>query len=80
MRLADLANQYINDRKPWIIAKDDSRADELQAVCTQSLNLFRMLITWLAPVVPKLAERSGEFFAPSDHHRKRPGPTHRATA
>ena len=61
MRLADLANQYINDRKPWIIAKDDSRADELQAVCTQSLNLFRMLITWLAPVVPKLAERSGEF-------------------
>ena len=61
MALADLANQYINDVKPWIIAKDDTRADELQAVCTQGLNLFRMLITWLAPVVPKLAERSGEF-------------------
>ena len=61
MALADLANQYINDVKPWIIAKDDTRADELQAVCTQGLNFFRMLITWLAPVVPKLAERSGEF-------------------
>ena len=61
MALADLANQYINDVKPWIIAKDDTRADELQAVCTQGLNLFRMLVTWLAPVVPKLAERSGEF-------------------
>ncbi len=61
MALADLANQYINDVKPWIIAKDDTRADELQAVCTQGLNFFRMLVTWLAPVVPKLAERSGEF-------------------
>ena len=61
MALADLANQYINDVKPWIIAKDGARADELQAVCTQGLNLFRMLVTWLAPVVPKLAERSGEF-------------------
>ena len=61
MALADLANQYINDVKPWIIAKDSARADELQAVCTQGLNLFRMLVTWLAPVVPKLAERSGEF-------------------
>ena len=61
MALADLANQYINDRKPWIIAKDESRADELQAVCTQGLNLFRMLMTWLAPVVPELARRSGEF-------------------
>ncbi|HCK75634.1 MAG TPA: methionine--tRNA ligase, partial [Gammaproteobacteria bacterium] len=61
MALADLANQYINDLKPWIIAKDESRAEELQEVCTQGLNLFRILITWLAPVVPELARRSGEF-------------------
>ncbi|MAF06567.1 MAG: methionine--tRNA ligase [Acidiferrobacteraceae bacterium] len=61
MALADIANQYINDVKPWVIAKDQSRADELQAVCTQGLNLFRMLVTWLAPVVPQLADRSAEF-------------------
>ena len=61
MSLADLANQYINDLKPWIIAKDPDRRAELQAVCTHGLNLFRMLITWLAPVVPDLAERSAQF-------------------
>ena len=61
MSLADMANQYINDLKPWIIAKDPDRRDELQAVCTHGLNLFRMLITWLAPVVPDLAERSAQF-------------------
>jgi methionyl-tRNA synthetase len=61
MALADLANQYINDVKPWVIAKDQGRTDELQAVCTQGLNLFRMLVTWLAPVVPQLADRSAEF-------------------
>jgi methionyl-tRNA synthetase len=61
MALADLANQFINDHKPWIIAKDPNQRDQLQAVCTQGLNLFRMLITWLAPVVPDLAERSAEF-------------------
>ena len=61
MALADLANQFINDHKPWIIAKDPNQRDQLQAVCTQGLNLFRMLITWLAPVVPDLADRSAEF-------------------
>jgi len=61
MSLADTANQYINDLKPWIIAKDPDRRDELHAVCTHGLNLFRMLITWLAPVVPDLAERSARF-------------------
>ena len=61
MALADLANQFINDHKPWIIAKEPDQRDELQAVCTQGLNLFRMLITWLAPVVPDLADRSAEF-------------------
>ena len=49
MSLADTANQYINDLKPWIIAKDPDRRDELHAVCTHGLNLFRMLITWLRP-------------------------------
>jgi len=61
MSLADIANQYINDVKPWVIAKDEGRKDELQAVCTQGLNLFRMLVTWLGPVVPQLAYRSAEF-------------------
>jgi len=61
MRLADRANQYIDERKPWIIARDPSRAAEVQAVCTDSLNHFRVLALYLKPVLPALAERAEAF-------------------
>ncbi len=61
MRLADRANQYIDERKPWVAARDEERAAEVQAVCTQGLNLFRVLATYLAPIVPTLAERGQRF-------------------
>ncbi|MEX0900397.1 MAG: methionine--tRNA ligase [Gammaproteobacteria bacterium] len=61
MALADRANQYIDEHKPWVIAKDPSRTDEVQAVCTQGLNLYRQLITYLAPVLPRTAQRSADF-------------------
>jgi len=61
MALADAANQFIDERKPWVIAKDTARDDELQAVCTQGLNLFRILVTYLKPVLPRLAEASEAF-------------------
>ncbi|MBP80911.1 MAG: methionine--tRNA ligase [Acidiferrobacteraceae bacterium] len=61
MALADQANQYINACQPWVIARDENRDGELQAICTQGLNLFRILMIWLAPVVPALAERSAAF-------------------
>ncbi len=61
MAQADRANQYIDEHKPWVIAKDESRQDEVQAVCTQGLNLFRQLMVWLAPVLPRTASRSAEF-------------------
>jgi len=60
MALADEANQYINDRKPWIIAGQGDRG-ELSAVCTTGLNLYRLLAGWLAPVLPGLAQRSAAF-------------------
>jgi methionyl-tRNA synthetase len=59
--LADRANQYIDAHKPWLLAKDPARAAEVQAVCTQGLNLFRALIIYLAPVLPSIAERAGRF-------------------
>lgn len=58
MALADKANQYIDEEKPWILAKDPSTLAEAQAVCTQGINLYRCLITYLAPVVPRLARDS----------------------
>jgi methionyl-tRNA synthetase len=59
--LADRANQYIDTQKPWNLAKDPSRAAEVLSVCTQGINLFRVLITYLAPVLPAMAERAGQF-------------------
>ena len=61
MSLADEANRYIDDNKPWVLVKDESRLDEVQAVCTQGINLFRSLMIYLAPVIPDIATRSREF-------------------
>ncbi len=62
MALADEANRYIDDRKPWVIAKQPGADAELQAVCTQGLNLFRVLALALAPVMPAMARQAAEFF------------------
>jgi methionyl-tRNA synthetase len=61
MGVADEANQYVNNRQPWIVAKQAGSDAELQAICCQGLNLFRLLITWLSPVTPSLAQRSSSF-------------------
>jgi methionyl-tRNA synthetase len=55
MLLADRANQYVDAHKPWVLAKDPSRLEEARAVATQGINLFRVLMTWLAPVLPGVA-------------------------
>jgi methionyl-tRNA synthetase len=55
MELADEANQYVDRKAPWLIAKDAARADELQRVCTTAIGLFRNLTVMLAPVLPRLA-------------------------
>jgi methionyl-tRNA synthetase len=58
MALADRANQYIDEKKPWIMAKDPSSSADVVAVCTLGLNLFRALILYLKPIVPALAARA----------------------
>jgi len=62
MALADRANQYIDQRKPWVLAKDPAQAAQVQDVCTQGLNLFRMLMIYLTPILPKMSERARQFF------------------
>jgi methionyl-tRNA synthetase len=62
MALADRANQYVDSRKPWMLAKDPKTHAEVQIVCTQGLNLFRVLMIYLQPVLPKMAERACAFF------------------
>ncbi len=61
MALADRANLYIDRHKPWLAAKDPARAAEVQAVCTQGLNLFRVLMVYLKPVMPQIAGRAEAF-------------------
>ena len=61
MALADEANRYIDDNKPWVIAKQEGADAELQAVCSQGLNLFRVLAAALRPVLPGIAARVETF-------------------
>lgn len=61
MALADRANQYIDDEKPWQLAKSPEQLGEVQAVATQGLNLFRVMMTYLAPVLPRTAEGAAAF-------------------
>ncbi|HYP66855.1 MAG TPA: methionine--tRNA ligase [Thiobacillaceae bacterium] len=61
MALADTANQYVNDAKPWDIAKQPDQDARLHGVCTVALNLFRLLALYLKPVLPKLAEAVEAF-------------------
>ncbi|MDX1404407.1 MAG: methionine--tRNA ligase [Woeseiaceae bacterium] len=55
MALADNANRYIESKKPWLMIKDEKQAADVQAVCTQGLNLFRTLMVYLTPVLPSVA-------------------------
>ncbi|MGV8940200.1 MAG: methionine--tRNA ligase [Lysobacter sp.] len=61
MSLADEANRYIDDHKPWVIAKQDGQDAQLQAVCSQGLNLFRVLNTALKPVLPRVTAQAEAF-------------------
>jgi len=63
MGLADKANQYIDDEKPWIRAKDPDQAAEVVGIVTLGLNLFRTLMIYLKPVIPGVAERTEAFLA-----------------
>jgi methionyl-tRNA synthetase len=62
IEVADEANGYVAEHAPWVLAKDESRRADLHVVCTLAINYFRLLTTYLAPIVPRMAARvSGDF-------------------
>jgi methionyl-tRNA synthetase len=61
MKLADRANQYIDEHKPWQLARNEAELPRVQAVCTQGLNLFRVLMTYLKPTLPEIAKAAEAF-------------------
>jgi methionyl-tRNA synthetase len=65
MALADRANEYIDREEPWKLKKEPEKAQVLRDVCTVALNLYRQLIVYLAPVLPKLAEQSAKLLSAS---------------
>ncbi|MDC0470329.1 methionine--tRNA ligase [Candidatus Pseudothioglobus singularis] len=61
MKLADKANQYIDEKKPWQLAKEEGKSQEVHEITSLAINLFRVLMTYLKPVLPEIAEKSEEF-------------------
>ncbi|GIU53291.1 methionine--tRNA ligase [Shewanella sp. KT0246] len=61
MALADLANAYVADAAPWQLIKDEAKQEEAHQVCSNALNLFRILVTYLKPVLPQLALKVESF-------------------
>ena len=61
MHLADEANAWIADKAPWAMNKIEGKQDEVQAICSLGINLFKQLIIYLKPVLPVLAENARQF-------------------
>lgn len=61
MHIADKANQYIDAAEPWVLAKQEGKEQEVQDCCTMGINLFRVIISYLAPVLPQVAEDAAKF-------------------
>jgi methionyl-tRNA synthetase len=62
IEIADKVNPFVESNAPWELRKDPANAQKLQDVCTVALNLFRQLAIYLSPVLPRLAEQTGELF------------------
>ncbi|PYE40346.1 methionine--tRNA ligase [Psychrobacter fozii] len=61
MQCADKANEYIDEKKPWSLAKQEGTEQEVQDVCSVAINIFRQLMVYLAPVLPELTNNAKEF-------------------
>lgn len=61
MALADKANQYIDEMKPWALAKEEGKDQQVHDICTMGINLFKVLIAYLKPVLPTTASEAEAF-------------------
>lgn len=66
MALADKANQYIDEQKPWVLAKEEGKDQQVQDVCSVGISLFRLLMIYLKPVLPTMAQQTAEFLNVAD--------------
>ncbi|XBC41508.1 MAG: methionine--tRNA ligase [Buchnera aphidicola (Nurudea yanoniella)] len=61
MQFSDMANSYIDKKKPWVMIKDIKKFKDLHNVCTTGINLFKIIMTWLKPIIPNLAKKAESF-------------------
>ncbi|KZZ52150.1 methionine--tRNA ligase, partial [Oleiphilus sp. HI0118] len=61
MELADIANQYIDEQAPWVVAKDPEQAERLHEICSNGINMFRQLMTYLGPILPTMLSKAESF-------------------
>ncbi len=61
IQIAEKANVYIADAEPWVKIKDDASRAEVQQICTAGINYFRLIVTYLSPVLPSLTSKTEEF-------------------
>lgn len=61
MKLTDAANGYVAEAAPWVVAKDESKAAELHTICSNALEMFRLLTIYLKPVLPNIASAVEAF-------------------
>ncbi len=61
IELCDRANKYIDENPPWLLAKQPDQQDRVRQVCSVAMNLFRQIVIYLTPVLPRLARQTGEL-------------------
>ncbi len=59
--LCDRANTFLDEKAPWTLAKQPDKAEEVRQICSIGLNLFRQIVVYLAPVLPRLVQQAGEL-------------------
>ncbi len=59
--LADKVNQFIDEKQPWVLAKDEANNAQVHRVCSDGVQAFRILVSYLAPVLPEMAAKSENF-------------------
>ncbi len=65
LELADLANEYISQKAPWVLAKDNLKLEQMQQVCSTAINLFRIIMIYLTPVIPKISQKAFNYLQDS---------------
>ena len=61
MKLADSANTYVDEKKPWILAKDEKNNEEVIKIASTTINLFRVINTYLKIVIPDTCSKGESF-------------------